>query len=329
MNTISDLSTRWRPARRPLAVLGLLLLTLVVGQTAHAQGLEGSAARHLDTPADPVLLAVDEYRRTGNARTVSQSSFVAYPYGHSQPTLTCAPLRACVIELEPGEILMAVIAGDTERWIISEAYSGVDGDTPLVVVKPTTWDLTTNLVISTDRRIYELTLDALPSAKTNTTSNPQQDYTRRLRFYYPDDMVRTFREREQRAERVAEAALKQSIPVMNPDFRLENLNFNYKWLRTKDFPFELEQVFDDGAHVYLKVPTSAQHEVAPVLFVTENGERQILNYVVRAFGDGGSYYITDRVFKQGVLVVGRRDTNWLGRPKHREERLTVINLRGR
>src|SRR5690606_36342463 len=129
-----DFSTRWRWTCRPLAVFGLLLLTLAVGQAAHAQDQEGSPSRHLDTPADPVLLAVDEYRRTGNARTVSQSSFVAYPYGHSQPTLTCAPLRACVVELEPGEILMAVIAGDTERWIISEAYSGADGDTPLVVV---------------------------------------------------------------------------------------------------------------------------------------------------------------------------------------------------
>jgi type IV secretion system protein VirB9 len=274
------------------------------------------------TSADPIVNALDEYRRTGNARTIEQSTYVAYPYGHSQPTLTCAPLRACVIELEDGEVLMAVIAGDTERWIMEQAFTGRSGTTPLVVVKPTGYDLTTNLVLSTDRRIYELTLDA-PPARTGRgeDANPQALYTRRIRFYYPDDMVRAALHREARLEHEA-----RNVITMNPGFRLENLNFNYEWSREKGFPFDLEQVFDDGAHTYLKLPSAAANDVAPVLFITAGGERQLLNYTVRAAGEASQYYITDRVFREGVLVVGARDRNWIGRSKHSEETLRIRNL---
>ena len=292
--------------------------------------------------ASPVEHAVAEYRQTGTARTIRQSSAVVYPFGHSQPTLTCAPLRACVIELEEGEALLSVIAGDTERWMISEAYAGEGGATPLVVVKPTGHDLTTNLVLATDRRLYELTLDAPPQAEATLESqagaqaeagagaqadsegsetNPQSLYARRIQFYYPDDMVRALRQRKDAFERAA-----ASTTPLSADFRLENLNFNYRILPGKGFPFEPEQVFDDGVRTYIKLPASARSEVLPVLFTTENGERQILNYAVRAAGEGHHYYITDRVIRQGVLVLGVQKKNWLGRTKHRERRLTLVNL---
>lgn len=278
---------------------------------------------------DPIVNAVEEYRRTGEARTIQQSAYVAYPYGHSQPTLTCVPLRACVIELEAGEVVLGLVAGDTERWIIGLAFAGRGGDTPLVVVKPTDFDLTTNLLVSTDRRIYELTLDAPPARRRSRTSqNPQEVYTRRIRFYYPDDMIRTF-EAEAEAQRVAAVAQadadRLAIP-MGEAFRLENLNFNYDVRRSDGFPLEVEQVFDDGAHTYIKLPESAAHEAAPVLFVLDGGERALLNYAVREAGEGSLYYITDRVFEHGVLVVGHRKKDWLGRTRHAEATLRILNL---
>ena len=326
-------------ARRHRTRLVLLVITLLLASLAalnvHAQeparpisaaslmqeAPEGPIlVRGGETP-DPIVNAVEEYRRTGNARTIQQSTYVVYPYGHSQPTLTCAPLRACVIELEEGEILMNVISGDTERWIISEAFTGRSGTTPLVVVKPTSSDLTTNLLLSTDRRIYELTLDAPPSSEESFTKNPQARYTRHIKFYYPDDMVKTLRRREGEAMRANQALL-----PMGEDFRLENLNFNYKVMRGKGFPFVPEQVFDDGAHTYVKLPAAAKNDVAPVLFIYEGGERQVLNYAVRSAGPEHQYYITDRVVGHGVFVIGVRKKNWRGKTKHSEERLTILNL---
>lgn len=265
---------------------------------------------------DPITHAVEEYRKTGAARTIQQSSVVVYPYGHSQPTVTCVPLRACVIELEAGELLMSLIAGDTERWLITEAFTGQNGDTPLVVVKPTDWDLTTNLLISTDRRIYELTLDSPPARDGKSAQNPQGLYTRRIQFYYPDDMVRTVQQRQRMSEQAAAA----TVPVMNPEFSLENLNFGYRVLLDKDFPVPIEQVFDDGAHTYIKLASSAQHDVSPVLFLLDGGQRQILNYTIR-----GPYYITDRVIGHGVMVVGGTEKNWLGKSRQTEHKARILN----
>jgi type IV secretion system protein VirB9 len=283
-----------------------------------------------ETP-DPIVNAVEEYRRTGEARTIQQSAYVAYPYGHSQPTLTCAPLRACVIELEANEAVLGIVSGDTERWIIGQTLTGPGGTTPLVVVKPTDHDLTTNLVVTTDRRIYELTLDAPPAPRRGRRSsdeNPQGLYTRRIRFYYPDDMIRTFDAQvaaEQAAAEAQERETANRIP-MGPDFRLENLNFNYDWQGSERFPFEPEQVFDDGAHTYVKVPASAANEAAPVLFVVEGGERVLVNYAVREASGGALFFITDRVIGQGVLVLGQRRKSWLGQSRHGEETLTIVNL---
>ena len=235
---------------------------------------------------DAVTAATREFRSTGVARTVVQGNFVNFPYAHSQPTVTCARLRACVIELQPGEIVLSRIAGDLERWEIAPAPAGPDGKTTLVVVKPKDCDITTNLVLATDRRIYDLTLDS-PPCKTvpgRSPTNPQDPYARHIRFYYPD-------------ETIAEWA-KPAAPRVGSD--VSQLNFNYRVKRDKKFPWQPAQVFDDGAHVYIKLPDAARHSEAPALFMlAEDGSRTLLNYSVV-----GDTYVTDRLFERAELVAG-------------------------
>jgi type IV secretion system protein TrbG len=234
---------------------------------------------------DPIAAATREYQAGGIARTVAQGNFLTFPYGHAQPTLTCTVLRACVIELEPGEIVLSRIAGDTERWEISPAPAGPDGRTVLIVVKPHECDITTNLVLATDRRLYDLTLDAPPCKGRST--NPQQPYVRHVRFYYPDDMI-------------AQLA-KAGAPPVRIGADVLSLNFAYRVQKDRHFPWAPAQVFDDGARVYLKLPADARHAEAPVLFVLEaDGSRVLVNYAVV----GGDTYVTDRLFDRAVLVAG-------------------------
>ena len=234
---------------------------------------------------DPVLEATREYRSTGVARTVVEGNFLSFPYGHSQPTLTCSVLRACIIELQDGEVVLSRISGDTERWEIASATAGADGRTILVVVKPRDCDITTNLVLATDRRLYDLTLDSPPcKGKSVNPTNPQQPYARHVRFYYPDETV---------AEWAKPQPLKIGADVMA-------LNFRYRIAKDKRFPWTPAQVFDDGAHVYVKLPDEARHMEAPVLFVLANdGSRTLVNYNV-----SGDTYVTDRLFDRAVLVAG-------------------------
>src|SRR5690606_30272759 len=73
-----------------------------------------------------------------------------------------APGQITNIALEPGESLTGagpIAAGDTARWIIGDTESGSGVARRVhVLVKPTRTDITTNLVITTDRRIYMIEL---------------------------------------------------------------------------------------------------------------------------------------------------------------------------
>ena len=261
-----------------------LWLGLVARQLpAQAPGLAAQPADTDRAGRDAVAIATSEYQRGTTARTVVEGNFVTFPFGHSQPTLTCTVLRACVIQLQPGEVVLSKISGDTERWEITPAPAGQDGRTTLVVVKPRDCDLTTNLVLSTDRRLYDLTLDA-PPCKTRST-NPQQVYVRHVRFYYPDETVATWA--EPAPARVA------------PD--VAALNFGYRVKKDRKFPWAPAQVFDDGARVYIKLPEEARHSEAPALFVYEaDGSKALLNYTLA----GGDTYVTDRLFQRAVLLMG-------------------------
>ncbi len=236
--------------------------------------------------ADLLAAATKAYKTSGIARTVVDGDLVTFPFGHAQPTLTCGVLRACVIELEPGELVLSRIAGDTERWEITPATAGADGKTALVVVKPRDCDITTNVVLVTDRRLYDLTLDS-PPCKSRVT-NPQQTYARHVRFYYPDETVAPWRKPDpQTSVRIAPDAL--------------SLNFHYEVKKDRQFPWAPAQVFDDGTRVYIKLPEDARGSVAPVLFVLEgDGGKSLVNYSVL----GGDTYVTDRLFDRAELVAG-------------------------
>jgi len=240
------------------------------------------------TLTDPVVAAAREYARTGVARTVEQGAFETFPYGHAQPTVTCAPLRACVIELEAGESVLSKIAGDTQRWEIQLAVAGANGQTPLVVVKPHDCGLTTNLVLATSAgRIYDLTLDSPPCPHSGL--NPHGIYVRHVRFYYPDALVESW------------AAPPAAPTTVYPaTANLSALNFAYRIAPERHVAWVPMAVFDDVAHCYIKLPPGASHREAPALFaLADDGSRILLNY--NLVGDG---YVTDRVFRSAVLVVG-------------------------
>jgi type IV secretion system protein TrbG len=304
--------TYQQQARTPsLALLSVVVLSsMSVTQILLAQG-EGHAVRdtglvatsgkpdteqvlHGRSATDPVTDAAREYERTGVARTVEEGAFVTFPYGHGQPTLTCAPLRACVIELESGESVLSRIAGDTQRWEIELAPAGPDGRTPLVVVKPHDCGLTTNLVLTTTAgRIYDLTLDSPPCVRGGL--NPHGIYVRHVRFYYPDATVQAWP--------VTAATPTQSSDHSAAVPRADAFNFAYRVRRLHRFPWAPLAVFDDGAHCYIKLPPRAAHREAPVLFaLDDDGGKVLLNYSLT-----NDTYVTDRVFRSAVLVIGDAD----------------------
>ena len=103
---------------------------------------------------------------------------VVFNFGEAMPTVVCAPLRMCEIELQPGERVMeSPHIGDPVRWSVSPGFAGAgEGRTTHVIIKPHGPGLDTNLLIPTDRRMYRI---RLVSSESN--------YVTVVSFNYPRD----------------------------------------------------------------------------------------------------------------------------------------------
>jgi P-type conjugative transfer protein TrbG len=279
------------------------LLVSVSAGTAHAGSRPDAGVRE----------ATQQYATTGKAPILERSDSVVYPFGESQPVLQCTPLRACDVELEAGEVVHGVALGDTERWISSPLYSGdPESLVPHVVVKPRDYGISTNIIVTTTRRTYHLNLVAPAKGKGDDGA-----YQRRVRFYYPGDVVQQWSDAAQvesaRAARRGEATVASLSGAVNPGA----MNFDYDLSGSRFVRFRPTTVFDDGHHTYIQLPAGAAASDAPAFLArTESGEEAILNYRMN-----GSWIIVDGLFEHGELVAGvgraRRSVKITNRGFHR------------
>jgi len=177
---------------------------------------------------------------------------------------------------EPGESLTGagpIAAGDTARWIIGDTTSG-SGPTRRVhvLVKPTRPDISTNLVITTDRRIYLIELRAQESL-----------YMPAVAWAYP----------------APPAGQRQTVPAA-PIIPAEAAR-NYRYgLAGDNPPWRPVSVFDDGRRVYVVFPRGiVQGEMPPIFVLGNDGEPQIVNSRVHQ-----NVLIVDRLFGAAELRLG-------------------------
>jgi P-type conjugative transfer protein TrbG len=266
--------------------------------------------------------ATDDYQQTGRARVVQAGTYSMVPFGHAQPALRCAPLRVCTVELQSGERVIDSVLGDPERWVVDVA-AGPDS-TPLIVAKPVALpnacDLTTNLVVTTSRRIYHVTLDSPPCAAQGESTNPDLPYTRQVKFYYPDEaLVRRHGSVERR-----ESAVVPRVPAdldsgtAMPAADLGELHFDYRATPDRRFPWVPRVIFDNGRQTCIRLPPEAYHSDLAVLYeLNAQGGYELVQYVVR---DG--CILTDRVMQRMVLLVP-------GGPSGDPLRLLIVRLQPR
>lgn len=193
-----------------------------------------------------------------------------------------APERVTDIALQPGENLIAVASGDTVRWVIGDTASGTGADKRIhVLVKPFSAGLSTNLVITTDRRTYHIALAS--------TAGPAMAA---LSWSYPQDALLAIR----RAQEAAAAAA-----TVAAGLEIERLDFGYAI--SGDRPsWRPLRAFDDGRQTFIEFPPSlAVGEAPPLFLVDRKGEAQLVNYRLR-----GRYYVVDRLFDAAELRLGAK-----------------------
>ena len=190
-----------------------------------------------------------------------------------------APGQSTDIALEPGESLTGagpIAAGDTARWIIGDTESGSAITRRVhVLVKPTRPDITTNLVITTDRRIYMLELRA--------GANP---YMPAVAWAYPQPP----------------ASQRQAMPAMPVIPATAARNYRYA-LSGDNPPWRPVAVYDDGRRVYVEFPRGiVQGEMPPLFVIGSEGELQIANSRIYQ-----NILIVDRLFGAAELRLGSGD----------------------
>lgn len=191
-----------------------------------------------------------------------------------------SPGRVTAINLQPGEELVTVAAGDTVRWIVGDTISG-SGDElrTSVLIKPTRVDLKTNLVITTSRRSYLIELSSTEHAWMASVS-----------WDYPKDRMLALQRR---------ASAAQTAAPVDAGLALEQLRFRYA-ISGSNSPWKPLRAFDDGRKVYIQFPAGiAQGELPPLFVIGPEGDGQLVNYRFRS-----PYYIVDRLFGAAELRLG-------------------------
>jgi P-type conjugative transfer protein TrbG len=241
---------------------------------------------HRPKPLSPAMVRVRTANRDATLEPQGRAFVNAvqvYPFSEGVLyRLYAAPERVTDLALQPGEAIISVAAGDTVRWTVGDTTSGTgDSKRVHILVKPFASGLSTNLIITTDRRAYHLQLES-----TAATAMAALSWT------YPQDELIAIRRAADQANAVA--------PVAN-GLAIEQLNFRYAI--TGDNPsWRPLRAFDDGRQTFIEFsPNLAVGEAPPLFVLGATGEAQLVNYRV-----AGRFYVVDRLFDAAELRLGAK-----------------------
>lgn len=224
---------------------------------------------------------------TQDAKNAQNDSTMVFSFAPDQLyKIYCRTGYLTDIELHRGEKVSFVGGGDTSAWAINSTT--VDG-TPHIYIKPIVKTSTTNIIITTDKRSYQLIVC------TSDWYNPM------VRWVYGQE------EHELQVKQAAkdDATITDKLNVLNP----ENLNFGYN-TKVKGSAKAPKMVFDDGEKTYIRFEKTTRK--LPALFIREKGHKTVslANFKVRH-----NTYILDRLIDAAELRFNETDSVSITREK--------------
>lgn len=236
---------------------------------------------------DPLIIkAYDEFTKKGAAKNIRSEGFVTFPYdAYSHPIVACAPLHLCVVQLERREKINNIDLGDSAHWLVGTSLIGTPQDGSYqIAVKPKLYDIATDMVVTTNKRTYNMGLVSKKGESTHVVN-----------FYYPeetlDDAVKQLHQQE-------DLPLQKEIIDSSTEVDVEHINFNYN-LSGNSPSWRPTRVFDDGNKTFIQMPPISERIDLPVLYILKNKQMEIVNYRYRR-----PYYIVDGLFARGYLISG-------------------------
>lgn len=255
-----------------MAMARLIAMSICAPALAQAPRERRAAA---ETPVQ-ILAAANVAARQRPGRDGFSAARHVYSYAEGALyELYTSPNFISTVLLEPGEHLIEIAAGDTARWMVSQATTESEREErTIVLIKPQAAQLRTNVVLITDRRTYLI----------EAISQAGEAYSAQVAWAYPSENI----------PRLAPA----TTQAHRDDYRV-------RAVRGRRPAWTPIRVHDDGARTWIEFPRVAAALDLPPLFVITPEGAEIVNYRVERGAEGPRYEI-DRVFDVAELRLGAR-----------------------
>ncbi|MER0217386.1 MAG: P-type conjugative transfer protein TrbG [Nitrosomonas sp.] len=282
-----------------LSILSILILSIGFVAPSYANGLSEAYFTDKNPQLTPQeRAAIDLAKKwqavnpTGTKPVAGPDGSIRFLFGSQQPSIVCAVLQVCDIELQPGEQVNSIHLGDQARWLIEPAVTGQgSAEVQHLIVKPLDVGLETSLVVTTNRRTYHMRL-----------RSHRRDFMPRVSFTYPEDALikwDAIRDKESHT-----MGIRKSRTISETGEYLGNLDFAYAV--SGDAAWKPLRVYNDGQKTIIQMPAiMAQTEAPTLLLLNKEGgifsddETVMVNYRLQ-----GDRYIVDTVFDKAILIAG-------------------------
>ncbi len=248
------------------------------------------------TPQERASIAIakkwQSSSNTGIKPVAGPDGSIRFLFGSQQPSIVCAVLQVCDIQLQPGEQVNSIHLGDQVRWQVEPAITGGGGhEIQHLIVKPLDVGLETSLVVTTNRRTYHIRL-----------RSHRHEFMPRVAFIYPEDAQAKWDAIKSRENHAME--IKQSRTISETGEYLGDLDFLYTVSGSASW--KPLRVYNDGKKTIIQMQSTFARTEAPVLMVVrkEGGmfskdTTAMVNYRLQE-----DRYIVDAVFDKAVLITG-------------------------
>jgi len=250
-----------------------------------------------------LILALVAAFGTAHAAEVPQGSqfdnriqYVNYNAGDVVVVRAVAGLGSRIV-FAPNETILDVASGFTQGWEFSDrrnilyikakSVKGEQGQ-PAMAPEPGKWD--TNLMVTTNLRMYDLDLHLLPGSNNSGKAPANQRISYRVEFKYPADELAA-------AKALADKHRAQAKLDVKPEPR----NWNYS-MQIGDASDNIAptMAYDDGRFTYLKFPNNRDFPSA-FLVAADKTESLVNSHIDPATPDT---LVLQRVSREMVLRLG-------------------------
>jgi len=245
------------------------------------------------TPQEKAAIAIAEKWQAASATGIKPvpgtDGSIRYLFGAQEPSIVCAVLQVCDVELQAGEQVNSIHLGDTARWTVEPAITGSGpAEIQHLIIKPMDVGLETSLIVTTNRRTYHFRL-----------RSHRTQFMPRVAFTYTEDALVKWD-----ALKTREGKEKQERTLPQTGEYLGDLNFAYSV--DGSVAWKPVRVYNDGQKTIIQMPAAMAQTEAPTLLVVRkddglftDDETVLVNYRIQ-----GDRYIVDTIFDKALLIAG-------------------------